>query len=34
MEHRKDNKEELLIAGVGGWGIVTIGDILAKAALT
>jgi len=25
--------EELLIAGVGGWGIVTIGDLLAKAAL-
>jgi len=24
---------ELLIAGVGGWGIITIGDILAKAAL-
>jgi 2-oxoglutarate ferredoxin oxidoreductase subunit gamma len=34
VAHRKDNKEELLIAGVGGWGIVTIGDILAKAALT
>ncbi|MDO8785698.1 MAG: 2-oxoacid:acceptor oxidoreductase family protein, partial [Syntrophales bacterium] len=33
MEQRKDSKEELLIAGVGGWGIVTIGDILAKAAL-
>ena len=26
-------KYELLIAGVGGWGIVTMGDILAKAAL-
>jgi 2-oxoglutarate ferredoxin oxidoreductase subunit gamma len=24
---------ELLIAGVGGWGIITIGDLLAKAAL-
>jgi len=33
MEYRKNMKEELLIAGVGGWGIVTIGDILAKAAL-
>ncbi|MDY6907333.1 MAG: 2-oxoacid:acceptor oxidoreductase family protein [Chloroflexota bacterium] len=26
-------KHELLIAGVGGWGIVTMGDILAKVAL-
>ena len=33
MEHEKDSREELLIAGVGGWGIVTIGDILARAAL-
>lgn len=33
MEHKHNGKGELLIAGVGGWGIVTIGDILAKAAL-
>ncbi len=33
MEHKKSNKGELLIAGVGGWGIVTLGDMLAKAAL-
>jgi len=33
MEHKQNDKGELLIAGVGGWGIVTIGDILAKAAL-
>ena len=32
MEH-KNGKGELLIAGVGGWGIVTIGNILANAAL-
>ena len=33
MEDKKNGKGELLIAGVGGWGIVTLGDILAKAAL-
>jgi len=32
MEQKK-KKGELLIAGVGGWGIVTIGNILANAAL-
>jgi len=30
---KENGKGELLIAGVGGWGIVTLGDILAKAAL-
>jgi len=30
---QKNNKGELLIAGVGGWGIVTIGNILADAAI-
>ena len=29
---QNDNRGELLIAGVGGWGIVTIGNILADAA--
>ncbi|MFH1625495.1 MAG: 2-oxoacid:acceptor oxidoreductase family protein [Pseudomonadota bacterium] len=33
MKPKKDTKGELLIAGIGGWGIVTMGDILAKAAL-
>ena len=33
MERKDANKGELLIAGIGGWGIVTIGDMLAKAAL-
>lgn len=33
MENKENSKGELLIAGVGGWGIVTIGDMLAKAAL-
>lgn len=33
MERKENKKGELLIAGVGGWGIVTIGDILANAAL-
>ncbi|MDY6856587.1 MAG: 2-oxoacid:acceptor oxidoreductase family protein [Thermodesulfobacteriota bacterium] len=33
MEYKQNGKGELLIAGVGGWGIVTIGDMLAKAAL-
>ncbi|MDY6834558.1 MAG: NAD(P)-dependent oxidoreductase [Chloroflexota bacterium] len=31
MEHKRG--DELLIGGVGGWGIITMGDMLAKAAL-
>lgn len=34
MTQKQPAGEELLIAGVGGWGIVTMGDILAKAAWT
>ena len=33
MPQKQPAGGELLIAGVGGWGIVTIGDLLAKAAL-
>lgn len=33
MTQKQPAGGELLIAGVGGWGIVTIGDLLAKAAL-
>jgi len=33
MEAKKSSKVEVMIAGVGGWGIVTMGDILAKAAM-
>jgi len=33
MAQKQSSGGELLIAGVGGWGIVTIGDLLAKAAL-
>jgi 2-oxoglutarate ferredoxin oxidoreductase subunit gamma len=33
MAQKQPAGEELLIAGVGGWGIITIGDLLAKAAL-
>lgn len=33
MKAKRPTRGELLIAGVGGWGIVTIGDMLAKAAL-
>lgn len=32
MTQRQTATWELLIAGVGGWGIVTIGDVLARAA--
>lgn len=33
MAQKQPSGGELLIAGVGGWGIITIGDLLAKAAL-
>lgn len=33
MAQKQPAGGELLIAGVGGWGIITIGDLLAKAAL-
>jgi 2-oxoglutarate ferredoxin oxidoreductase subunit gamma len=33
MEPKGYSKVEVMIAGVGGWGIVTMGDILAKAAM-
>ncbi len=33
MEAKISSKKEVMIAGVGGWGIVTMGDILAKAAM-
>lgn len=33
MTQEQPGGGELLIAGVGGWGIITIGDLLAKAAL-
>jgi 2-oxoglutarate ferredoxin oxidoreductase subunit gamma len=33
MEAKMSLKKEVMIAGVGGWGIVTMGDILAKAAM-
>lgn len=32
MTQRQTAARELLIAGVGGWGIVTMGDVLARAA--
>ena len=32
MTQKESTMQELLIAGVGGWGIVTMGDVLAKAA--
>jgi len=33
MAQKQPSGGELLIAGVGGWGIITMGDLLAKAAL-
>jgi 2-oxoglutarate ferredoxin oxidoreductase subunit gamma len=33
MAQKQPSGGELLVAGVGGWGIVTMGDLLAKAAL-